>query len=229
MSSGIFYIYYAGASGGVGRTGGRGRHANAEAGTLRHRGSDRHAPTSESRPADPHRDRTEARTSQAMVFGMRTFTVTRSIDTSAASEEVRALIDDYREWSRWSPWESRDGWVQREFEGPEFGEGAYYKWTARGVAMSGNSMILLSAPELVELRLVFTRPRRVNLPSRFTVRAVDDTTRVTWAVTSETRGVWGSLAAFRLRSWLGRDLERGLATLANVAETSRSTVARTRG
>ena len=163
-----------------------------------------------------------------MFFGMRAFTVTRSIDTSATSEEVRALIDDYREWARWSPWENRDGWVQREFEGPEFGEGAYYKWSARGLAVSGNSMILLSAPELVELRLVFTRPRRVNLPSRFILRTTGDATRVTWAVTSEARGILGTLAALRLKTWLGRDLDRGLAELGTVAETSRATVARAR-
>ena len=177
---------------------------------------------------NPRPHHTEVDPVQAMFFGMRTFTVSRSIDTSATSEEVRALIDDYREWARWSPWENRDGWVQREFEGPEFGEGAYYKWSARGLAVSGNSMILLSAPELVELRLVFTRPRRVNLPSRFILRTTGATTRVTWAVTSEARGILATLAALRLKAWLGRDMERGLAELGTVAETSRATVARAR-
>ena len=45
-----------------------------------------------------------------------TFTVQRNTLIQAPPEKVFALIDDYRAWAAWSPWEHKDPAMRRTFE-----------------------------------------------------------------------------------------------------------------
>ena len=53
-----------------------------------------------------------------------TFRVTRRTKIRASCETVRALVDDFRNWAQWSPWEKLDPDMEKTFEGPAEGEGA---------------------------------------------------------------------------------------------------------
>jgi hypothetical protein len=57
-----------------------------------------------------------------------TFQIERSATINAPSEKIFPLINDFRQWRAWSPWENLDPALQRTFSGPESGVGAVYEW-----------------------------------------------------------------------------------------------------
>ena len=52
------------------------------------------------------------------------FEVSRSETINAEPARVHALIDDFHEWTEWSPWEDVDPDLQRTYTGPDPGVGA---------------------------------------------------------------------------------------------------------
>ena len=71
-----------------------------------------------------------------------TFRITRAAAIKAAPEKIFPLIDDFRQWGKWSPWEGRDPALKRTFSGAERGRGAVYAWDGNrnvGAGRMGNS------------------------------------------------------------------------------------------
>ena len=52
------------------------------------------------------------------------FRVQRSISIKAPPEKVFTLINDLRDWSKWSPYEKKDPGMKRTFSGASSGKGA---------------------------------------------------------------------------------------------------------
>ena len=61
------------------------------------------------------------------------YTVTRTATIAAPPERLRALINDFHEWTAWSPWEDVDPAMERTYSGAEHGVGAHY---ARGLHLA---------------------------------------------------------------------------------------------
>ena len=69
------------------------------------------------------------------------FRIERSIRIAAPIVQVAALIDDFHEWSKWSPWEHIDPTMQRRYSGAEAGVGAVYEWEGTGKVGAGHMEI----------------------------------------------------------------------------------------
>ena len=52
---------------------------------------------------------------------MGSFEVSRSETINAEPARIHALIDDFHEWTAWSPWEDVDPALQRTYTGPDPG------------------------------------------------------------------------------------------------------------
>ena len=57
-----------------------------------------------------------------------TFRVARSTSIKAPPEKIFPLINDFRQWPAWSPYESKDPAMKRTFSGAPTGKGAIYEW-----------------------------------------------------------------------------------------------------
>ena len=87
------------------------------------------------------------------------FTITRSATMAAPRSAPFSLINDFHEWTHWSPWEHRDPNLKRTYEGPSAGEGAVYKWEGDRNVGQGMMKILDSRPnELIRIHLEFIKP-----------------------------------------------------------------------
>lgn len=149
------------------------------------------------------------------------FRVARSVEIDAPPALVHALVDDFREWSRWSPWEDADPAMARTYAGADRGVGASYAWSGDRKAGSGEMRIVDSeTPSAVGIDLRFDKP----FPSRnrvdFTIEAVEGgRSRVTWAMTGETSGMARVVGlVVPMDRLVGPDFERGLARLKELAE-----------
>ena len=77
---------------------------------------------------------------------MSTFEVRRSAVIPAAAEEIFPLVNNFHEWTAWSPWEAVDPGMSRRYFGSESGTGAGYEWNGNRKAGSGTMEIVESVP-----------------------------------------------------------------------------------
>jgi hypothetical protein len=74
------------------------------------------------------------------------FVVSRSASIKAPAEAIFPLINDFRRWPEWSPFEKLDPQMRRTLSGPDSGKGAAYAWEGNSKAGKGRMEITNSAP-----------------------------------------------------------------------------------
>lgn len=149
---------------------------------------------------------------------MPAFKNVHEIAIDAAPAEAHALVNDFRQWRQWSPWEEKDPELERHYSGSESGAGAEYDWTGNKQVGTGRMRITDSTPERIEIDLEFIKPFKARNKTVFEFVPEGDGTRVVWTMTGE-RGLLMHLAGrLFVDKALGEDFERGLAKLKAAAE-----------
>ena len=150
------------------------------------------------------------------------FEVVRSTTITAPPERLHGLIDDFRQWHAWSPWEDLDPNLRREYSGADAGVGARYAWEGNRKAGKGNMEIVDSQPERIEVRLQFEKPWKATNRVLFELSpAGEGPTNVNWRMVGRTTGIaalFGKLMS--MDRLVGKDFEKGLARLKSTAEAS---------
>ncbi len=147
------------------------------------------------------------------------YTITRSVDVGAEPGTVHALVDDFHEWTKWSPWEDVDPALRRTYSGSGSGVGAHYAWSGNRKAGQGSMEIVSSTPEQIAVTLVFEKPWKAENPVEFRFEPTGAGTRVTWTMSGENTGMAAVFAkVFNMDKMLGNDFDKGLARLKAVAE-----------
>ena len=150
---------------------------------------------------------------------MADFTLSRSTRVQAPPARVHALLDDFREWQQWSPWERVDPDLSRTYTGPPSGVGSHYAWSGNRKAGQGSMEITSSTPDEIGLRLAFLRPFKSSNDVTFSLVPAVDGTEVTWLMTGEQRGLMGLVGrVISMDKLIGKDFEKGLTRLKAVAE-----------
>lgn len=147
---------------------------------------------------------------------MSTYEVTRTAVIPAPAEEIFPLVNSFHEWTKWSPWESVDPAMDRSYSGSDSGVGAKYAWSGNRKAGSGTMEIVESSkPNIIRIRLEFTKPFKTVNPTFFTFSPSGSGTQVTWTMTGENKGIGKVFALFmNMDKMVGADFEKGLASLA---------------
>ncbi|BCW71556.1 SRPBCC family protein [Arthrobacter sp. NicSoilB8] len=150
---------------------------------------------------------------------MSTFEISRSAVIPAPAEDIFPLVNSFREWTKWSPWEAVDPAMERSYSGSESGVGAKYAWSGNRKAGSGTMEIVdTDRPRSIKVRLEFTKPFKAVNPTSFTFAPSAGGTQVTWTMTGENKGIGKVFALFmNMDKVVGADFEKGLASLAAAA------------
>ena len=150
---------------------------------------------------------------------MGSFEVSRSTGIAADPAVVHALVNDFREWRKWSPWEDVDPDLERTYTGPQSGVGAHYAWSGNRKAGSGWMEITTSTPEQVGIILSFLKPFKATNDVAFLLTPSAAGTDVTWTMRGEQKGLMAILGKFvSMDRLVGKDYEKGLAQLKAAAE-----------
>lgn len=150
---------------------------------------------------------------------MADFSMSRSIRIAAEPQRVHALLDDFREWQKWSPWEGVDPALARDYTGPHHGVGSTYHWSGNKKAGEGEMRIVESTASSVAVDLRFLKPFKATNITTFTlVPTGDGATDVTWTMTGTRSAVMGLMGRLYFDKAIGADFERGLALLKQEAE-----------
>lgn len=151
-----------------------------------------------------------------------TFRVERATHVAAPPEAVFSLIDDFRRWRAWSPWENLDPELRRTYAGPDHGVGAAYAWEGNRNVGAGRMEIRESAPpSRIAIQLDFLRPFEAHNVATFTLTPEGGGTRVHWAMEGPSLFVGRVMSVFMdMDRMVGRDFEKGLAAMKEAAETA---------
>ena len=147
--------------------------------------------------------------------------VERSVIVNADPAKVFSMVNDYREFNKWSPWATYDPEGTRyEFTGPATGVGSKMSWSSEHPNVgNGAQEITESQPnKMVRSKLTF---EGFETPSyaTFNLEPSDGGTRVTWAFDANLDSMVGRYMGLMMDKWVGADYERGLARLKELAES----------
>jgi uncharacterized protein YndB with AHSA1/START domain len=148
------------------------------------------------------------------------FRVERAATIKAPPAKVYALIDDFHQWSQWSPWEKLDPELKRTFSGPNSGKGAVYEWTGNSKVGAGRMEITEpTPPNKILIKLDFIKPFEGHNIAEFTLQPQGDSTQLNWAMYGPTPFVSKLMQVFMsMDKLIGKDFEAGLANLKAAAE-----------
>lgn len=150
------------------------------------------------------------------------YRVERSIHIKANPERVFTLIEDPREWRRWSAWNRRDPAMTISYSGPARGEGAGWQWRSASQGQGEMRFLRVTQDKMVEYELYF--PDFDSRPTgAFRLIPRDGGTEVRWSMDGR-----AGLSPFMrwmnlfMDAMVGRDFEEGLAELKAIAESDAS-------
>ena len=148
------------------------------------------------------------------------FLVERSTVIDASPDVVQPLLDDFRKWQAWSPWEDVDPDLKRTYSGPDSGVGASYAWEGNRKAGSGQMVITESVPgSKVVLDLNFLKPFKAENVTTFLLEPNGAGTTVRWEMTGKNNLFFRIVGVvFPMDKMVGKDFEKGLAQLKAAAE-----------
>jgi hypothetical protein len=153
-----------------------------------------------------------------------TFRVQRATTVKAPPEKIFPLINDFRQWGTWSPYENKDPAVKRSYSGAASGKGAVYAWDGNKNVGSGRMEILdTSAPSKIVIKLDFFTPFEGHNTAEFTMLPQGDatnvTTNVTWLMHGPSPFMGKIMHVFiNMDRMVGKDFEIGLANLKKLTE-----------
>ena len=148
------------------------------------------------------------------------FQVRRTATIMAPPEKIFPLINDFKSWTAWSPYEKKDPAMKRTYGATSSGKGATYAWDGNKNVGSGSMEIMdAPAPSRITIKLDFKRPIEAHNVADFTLVPVEGGTSVSWSMSGPTPFFGKILHVFvDVDKMVGRDFEAGLANLKAIAE-----------
>jgi len=143
------------------------------------------------------------------------FRLVRKRTLAAPPGAVFDLVNDFRKWPEWSPWEKLDPNLKRDLSGPPSGTGSAYHWSGNAKAGEGRMTITDSQPpHRITIRLEFIKPWTATNTTTFDFAPNGSGTEVTWAMTGTNNFMAKAFSIFmNMEKFVGPDFERGLASL----------------
>lgn len=148
------------------------------------------------------------------------FRLERTINIAAPPEKVFPLVDNFRSWAQWSPWENIDLNLKRTYGGADAGRGANYAWDGNNKVGSGRMEITASTPSSkIVIQLDFLKPFEAHNTAEFTFVPNAGATTVTWAMYGPSNFISKLMQIFfSMEKMVGPQFEKGLADMKGAAE-----------
>lgn len=148
------------------------------------------------------------------------FRIERSAVIMASPQQVYEQIEDYHNWTSWSPYETKDPNMKRTYSGTPTGKGAIYEWRGNDDIGQGRMEIFeVQPPNKISINLDFVKPMPGHNVVVFSIEPQGEGTKVTWAMTGESPFMCKVMQVFmNMDEMCGKDFEVGLANMKRVLE-----------
>ena len=149
-----------------------------------------------------------------------TFRVERSANMKAPPDKIFAVLNDFKQWGSWSPWEKKDPAMKRTFSASTSGKGAQYAWEGNKEVGKGSMEIVdTTPPTRLTLKLDFIEPFEAHNNVEFALTPAGDSTTVKWSLYGPMPYISKVFSIFcSMDRMVGKDFDEGLANLKRVVE-----------
>ena len=149
-----------------------------------------------------------------------TFRIERKAVIKAPPEKIFAVLNDFKQWAVWSPWEKKDPAMKRHFGPITAGKGATYTWEGnKDVGQGGMQITDAAAPNKLTIALNFIKPFEANNTVNFVLTPAAGGTEVAWSMDGKNNFMSKIMCVFmNMDKMVGPDFEAGLANLKAIAE-----------
>ena len=152
------------------------------------------------------------------------FQVTRSAVINAPPADAFAVVNDFHQWDKWSPWAKLDPAMKTTFSGAAAGPGAVYQWIGNDQVGEGRMTILdTKQSELVHIKLEFLKPFASTSDTEFAFVPEANGVTVKWTMRGENNFMSKAVCLFMggMDKMIGPDFDKGLAQMKAAVESAK--------
>jgi effector-binding domain-containing protein len=155
------------------------------------------------------------------LFARHDYHIERSTQIEAPRNIVLDHVRMFKNFSKWSPWNTLDRNMKTSIEGTDGEVGAVYKWVGNDDVGAGQEVIKSVQPDRVDIEVTFLKPWKSVAPSFFKLETIDSMhTKVSWGFDMYIGFPWNAMAMLTdINAAVGKDYERGLGNLKKVCES----------
>jgi len=150
------------------------------------------------------------------------YDISRTKTLKAPIEVVYNNVNDYKNWTEWSPWIEQEPTAELIFGKKTIGEGATYGWNGAILGEGNMETIAVKANEIINQKITFIKPWESQSDIYWNFKSVDEVTEVTWGMRGELDFMSRAFMAFTggMEKQVGPDYERGLFKLDSVLQVN---------
>ncbi len=148
----------------------------------------------------------------------------RAIVVNASPASIFQVVNNYKNFNRWSPWAELDPDTKYFYEGPESGVGAKMRWESKHDQVGNGAQWILESEEnkRVKSQMQFGEIGG-TYTSEIILTPVEGGTEIVWTYDGDVTGTGLSSSMYKVMGmmmdkFLGPVYEQGLAKLRNVVE-----------
>lgn len=153
------------------------------------------------------------------VVGPKSMNTERSVTVNASAEEVFALVSDYNQWGKWSPWQKNDPNMKPEVVGNPGTIGHKMSWKSDSQGSGEQSISDIVPNQKVTSALKFDGWDGVSYAT-FNITPEGAGTKVTWDMKGDDVAFMfrGLMLVMGGADMIGKDYENGLASIKEICE-----------
>jgi len=149
------------------------------------------------------------------------FRIERTTRIAAPPDRVFPFIQDFHEWTKWSPWEKLDADLKRTYSGPPAGVGAAYAWEGKNTGSGAMQITQATPASRVLIKLDFIKPFEAHNTADFTIASDGGGSVVTWAMYGPQGFMNKAMSlVMSMDKLVGGQFDEGLQNLKRVSETT---------
>ena len=149
------------------------------------------------------------------------FTVERSKEIGATPEVAFAILSDFRQFVKWSPWQEIDPNVKTTFSGEDKGLNAVHEWEGNREAGKGRMTIVgVDQDRQIDMKLEFFEPFESEAKVSYVIEPAGEQAKVTWKMDGDKGGLVGQIFSMftPFEDSVGADFDKGLSKLDTYAQ-----------
>jgi len=147
---------------------------------------------------------------------MPSFHVEKSIEINASPDRIYNFINDFSNWSVWSPWLI----LEPDSKVSVSQGGKFYEWDGKRTGSGEMKMLKETPPQRLDMTITFLKPWKSTSKVWFELKTVGNATLLTWCMDSSLPFFMFFMKKIMV-AYVGGDFSRGLGMLKDYLESGK--------
>jgi hypothetical protein len=139
------------------------------------------------------------------------YDVSRSVNINGSKKAAFSLVNDFKNWEKWSPWLAKDSTMTFKYSDDTEGEGASYSWTSEEMGNGNQQIARVSGMDTINTVINF-EGRDASKGYWYFTEKEEGRIQVTWGIRGKL-GFFSRVFGLFMDGMVGNDFEAGLSEI----------------